>query len=416
MSWVLGIKSYLLGTEQQLREDEEENNPRPQPEQGAGLGAVHQNLLQRDVPVGFQPYEKPSFFVIRLLGLMIIMCISLVVGSLVTLTVPVWIGRYGMALWSMGSTMSQASTAAGSDSTATSARPHELYTAAMGTYLCWVLSRGVAVALNLLPQGRTAVIQKVKYWLSVGASYTLAAIICILMLGVIPLMFGLLLELVVVVPLRVPLDQTPVLFLWQDWALGVLYTKIACALTLMGPDWSLKRAIEQAYRDGLRDMNLKFIIFDLAIPIVTCFGLALAIPYVLAHSIAPLFIQNQFLKVSIIRRIYPFFLILAIIIAIVIFQIKQFKKLYVAIKNDKYLVGQRLVNYDHQRKKRIEMSISAAATTTTPNTSATEGSIVEVAAPAEDVPNQINEIIDNVVEEINVIESARVEVGAEIHV
>lgn len=385
VSWVLGIKSYLLGTEQQLREDEEENNPRPQPEQGAGLGAVHQNLLQRDVPVGFQPYEKPSFFVIRLLGLMIIMCISLVVGSLVTLTVPVWIGRYGMALWSMGSTMSQASTAAGADSTAASARPHELYTAAMGTYLCWVLSRGVAVALNLLPQGRTAVIQKIKYWLSVGASYTLAAIICILMLGVIPLMFGLLLELVVVVPLRVPLDQTPVLFLWQDWALGVLYTKIACALTLMGPDWSLKRAIEQAYRDGLRDMNLKFIIFELAIPIVTCFGLALAIPYVLAHSIAPLFIQNQFLKVAIIRRIYPFFLILAIIIAIVIFQIKQFKKLYVAIKNDKYLVGQRLVNYDHQRKKKMEMSISAAATTTTSNTSATEGRLVQVAAAADDV-------------------------------
>lgn len=181
------------------------------------------------------------------------------------------------------------------------------------------------------------------------------------MLGVIPLMFGLLLELVVVVPLRVPLEQTPVLFLWQDWALGVLYTKIACALTLMGPDWALKRAIEQAYRDGLRDMNLKFIIRELGAPVITCFGLALAVPYVIAHSVLPIFFTNHVTRILIARQIYPFFLLIAFIIVIVILQIRQFRKLYVAIKNDKYLVGQRLVNYDHQRKKRSEAAAAATA-------------------------------------------------------
>ena len=60
-----------------------------------------------------------------------------------------------------------------------------------------------------------------------------------------PLLLGLLFELVVVVPLRVPLDQTPVFFPWQDWALGVLHTKIICAITMMGPQWWLKRVIEQ---------------------------------------------------------------------------------------------------------------------------------------------------------------------------
>lgn len=61
------------------------------------------------------------------------------------------------------------------------------------------------------------------------------------------------------IPLRVPLEQSPVLFVWQDWALGVLYTKIACALIMMGPDWSMRRAIEKAYRDGIRDMDLKYV-------------------------------------------------------------------------------------------------------------------------------------------------------------
>ena len=69
-----------------------------------------------------------------------------------------------------------------------------------------------------------------------------------LLVGLIPLMFGLLLEVVALMPARVPLNQSPVFFLWQDWALGAMYTKITIALTFMGPDWWLKRAIEQLYQ------------------------------------------------------------------------------------------------------------------------------------------------------------------------
>lgn len=369
IAWVLGIKSYLLGTEPRPNDEE----PRAAEQQGlggGGLAAAHQALLQRDVPVGYQPYERPSFFPVRLVGLLIFMCISLVIGSLLTLTIPVWIGRHGMMIWSMstGIASGKVVNADGQNvdiivddlvadavpAVVPTSKPHELYTAAIGIYLCWLISKGIALAVNLFPQGRTAIVEKFKHWCSVAVSYGLAAVIFVLMLGVVPLMFGLLLELVVVVPLRVPLNQTPVLFLWQDWALGVLYTKIACALIFMGPEWGLKRAIEQAYRDGLREMDLKFIIRELATPVISCFGLALAVPYVIAHSIMPIFFAHQMTRVLIARRIYPFFLIIIIICAIIVFQIKQFKKLYVAIKNDKYLVGKRLVNYDHQRQKLLQ--------------------------------------------------------------
>lgn len=369
IAWVLGIKSYLLGTEPRPNDEE----PRAAEQQGlggGGLAAAHQALLQRDVPVGYQPYERPSFFPVRLVGLLVFMCISLVIGSLLTLTIPVWIGRHGMMIWSMstGIASGKVVNADGQNvdvivddhvgdvvpAAVPTSKPHELYTAAIGIYLCWLISKGIALAVNLFPQGRTAIVEKFKHWCSVAVSYGLAAVIFVLMLGVVPLMFGLLLELVVVVPLRVPLNQTPVLFLWQDWALGVLYTKIACALIFMGPEWGLKRAIEQAYRDGLREMDLKFIIRELATPVISCFGLALAVPYVIAHSIMPIFFAHQMTRVLIARRIYPFFLIIIIICAIIVFQIKQFKKLYVAIKNDKYLVGKRLVNYDHQRQKLLQ--------------------------------------------------------------
>lgn len=347
VSWFLGIRSYLLGSDTQQQNAGQDEGHRHAPDAGQGLGAAHQALLHRDVPVGFQPYDQPSYFILRLAGLIVFMCVSLVIGSLLTLTIPVWIGRQCMTLWLVGGHIGQTPTA----EEAAPPKPHELYTAAMGTYLCWIISRGIAIAVNLFPQGRQAVVQKIKHWMSIGASYAMAAVIFVLMFGVVPLLYGLLLELVVVVPLRVPLEQTPILFLGQDWALGVLYTKITCALTLMGPDWALKRAIERAYRDGLRDIDLKFIIKDLAAPVIMCFGLALAVPYVLAHSILPIFFTNQHTRTLLARRIYPFFLIVAIVIGIIVFQIRQFKKLYVAIKNDKYLVGQRLVNYDHLKRK-----------------------------------------------------------------
>lgn len=40
-------------------------------------------------------------------------------------------------------------------------------------------------------------------------------IVALLVAGVIPLLLGLLFELVIVAPLRVPLDQTPLFYPWQ---------------------------------------------------------------------------------------------------------------------------------------------------------------------------------------------------------
>lgn len=40
-------------------------------------------------------------------------------------------------------------------------------------------------------------------------------IVAVLLAGVIPLLLGLLFELVIVAPLRVPLDQTPLFYPWQ---------------------------------------------------------------------------------------------------------------------------------------------------------------------------------------------------------
>lgn len=348
---MLDLHSYLLGDEEQ-EEVGQQQQPAAQPEHAAGgLGAAHQALLHREGPTGFQPYERPQWFVARLIGLMVFVCISLVIASVIALTLPVWLGRKVMTVWLVGAPPPAPHIAINplsAESTTVTGRVHELYTASCGTYMCWVAARGISLVSSWLPQGRATMIAKLKQWCLLGTKTIIASIV---LLGIIPLLFGLLLELVVVIPLRVPLEQTPVLFVWQDWALGVLYTKIACAVTMMGPDWSLRSAIERAYRDGIKDMDLKFILWDLAAPVIACFGLALAIPYVTAHSLVPLVVSSPQLKNLIARRLYPFLLLVGLVGAIITFQIKQFQKLYEHIKNDKYLVGQRLVNYDHRRQK-----------------------------------------------------------------
>ena len=141
----------------------------------------------------------------------------------------------------------------------------------------------------------------------------------------------------------------------------MLYTKIATAVTMMGPEWGLKLAIERAYNDGIREMDLRFIVTELAAPVIVCFGLALAVPYAVAHGIVPLFVANIQTQILIARRLYPFLLLISLVFAVIRIQIRQFKKLYEHIKNDKYLVGQRLVNYEHRNKQQQQSQQQAAA-------------------------------------------------------
>ncbi|CAH1780425.1 unnamed protein product [Owenia fusiformis] len=292
--------------------------------QAVGLGAAHQALLQGGGPTGFQPYNKPKFFLLRMSLLFLILCLSLYIASTVALILPVYFGRKVMSIW-MGSI-----------------KIHELYTAACGLYVCWLTLRAGNVLYNWLPQGYSAIFHKVKEYVILALKGVLLASIVI---GLVPLLLGWLFELVVVTPLRVPLDQSPVYFPWQDWALGVLHAKIICAITMMGPQWWLKRAIEQVYNDGLRNMNIRFILIELCWPVVGVLGFTLAGPYVISKSIVPLFGLGFELEYLIERRIYPVLLGGTVVLTVCLVQARQFKRLYEHIKNDKYLVGQRLVNY-----------------------------------------------------------------------
>uniref|UniRef100_A0A8C7VJA4 RING-type E3 ubiquitin transferase n=1 Tax=Oncorhynchus mykiss TaxID=8022 RepID=A0A8C7VJA4_ONCMY len=325
--YLLDLHSYLLGDQEENDDDADQqannnqqrrNNNNAIPE---GLHAAHQAILQQGGPVGVQPYHRPMKFTFRIVLLIVFMCVTLLVASLACLTLPVFTGRYLMSFWTG------------------SAKIHELYTAACGLYVCWLSIRVITVLLSWMPQGRRAILLKVQEWTLMILK---TVVVAVLLAGAIPLLLGLLFEMVIVAPLRVPLDQTPLFYPWQDWALGVLHAKIIAAITLMGPQWWLKTVIEQVYANGIRNIDLHFIIRKLAAPVICVLLVSLCVPYVISAGVT-MEMQNL-----VQRRIYPFLLMVVMLLGILSFQIRQFKRLYEHIKNDKYLVGQRLVNYERK--------------------------------------------------------------------
>ncbi|TRY92349.1 hypothetical protein DNTS_013311, partial [Danionella cerebrum] len=319
--YLLDLHSYLLGDQEEnennANQQANNNNQQPRnnaiPVVGEGLHAAHQAILQQGGPVGFQPYHRPIKFPLRIILLILFMCVTLLMASLVCLTLPVFTGRWLMSFWTG------------------SAKIHELYTAACGLYVCWLSIRAITVLLAWMPQGRRVILLKIQEW-TLMIMKTL--IVAVLLAGVIPLLLGLLFELVIVAPLRVPLDQTPLFYPWQDWALGVLHAKIIAAITLMGPQWWLKTVIEQVYANGIRNIDLHFIIRKLGAPVIAALLLSLCIPYVIAVGIVPLLGVTMEMQNLVQRRIYPFLLMVVVLMGILSFQIRQFKRLYEHIKND----------------------------------------------------------------------------------
>ena len=78
-----------------------------------------------------------------------------------------------------------------------------------------------------------------------------------------------------------------------------------------------------------------YLIPELVVPAVISLGLALAVPYVVAHGIVPMIINDFETVIFIQRRIYPSLLLLISVFGLIILQLKQFRKLYEHIKNDR---------------------------------------------------------------------------------
>lgn len=304
VSYLLGIKSYLLGDGDATE---------------AYLEAVREGLLRDGRQVGFCPYTRPTNFALRLIALLVLVFFSVVFISLSVITIPVWAGRMSM-----------------------SPDVHELYYIIIGIHECWLSVLFIIAIYRIvgwLQEGRA--INRLKLWLKIGSKATVALIVCF---GFIPLLFGLLVELVVVVPVKVHLHQTPVLLVADIWTYGIICLFISLYITMNGPDWSLKRIILRIRRNGFRRLNLKLIMQYLVTPVIAVLSLSLAVPYVIANSIVPLIVYDESLNLLIARQIYPTLISMIIVTKCLRMRVGQRLDEHIEIYNN--LERWRLLNYN----------------------------------------------------------------------
>lgn len=329
VSYILDLRSYLIGDvplgdyngEQVIHVD---NNGKWQ--RGPVPRGVHlENELEGVGSPSVRAYFRPKSFGIKMVCFLAIVVCSFIFASFTTFTLPVVIGRN--SLWLIFGHVTI----------------HELYTAAAGFYIIWVVMRILSAIHQWYPVGFLLVYEKMKTCTVIIFKVVIAATG---LLGVIPLFLGIFFELVVQIPLRVPVDQTPLLYIWQDWALGVLHLKIICAVILIGPEWWLRDAIDRVYRNGFVNMDLTYIITNIIYPVSVTLLFGMSVPYVLTVGVMPLLGFEKDVVIPCVRRIYPTMLFTIVVIGAIIFQGKQCRSLYERIKNEKYLVGKVLVNYE----------------------------------------------------------------------
>jgi len=160
-------------------------------------------------------------------------------------------------------------------------------------------------------------------------------------------MAGILFEVYVVFPLWLQLDQSPYYHFYQDWAFGLLYLKIwHRSVSLAGPNNTWFRKFEKIRQDGVRNVCVVEILREIVMPLVTIFGTLLAFPYFVTHGIIP-HIEGITLETWALvdRCSYLVFLGSVLAYFFASFTKLSFHQLRERIRDDKYLIGQRLHNH-----------------------------------------------------------------------
>ena len=347
-SKLLGLRSYLFGSRNGETPINNGNNNQPannnnnppnnHDNQAAGgqLAELHQQMIdvqmRRDQAEN-EPFEKPEFFNLRVALLLALGSASLFLAGLIMFLLPVWIGRFSLEhLFGMEPAMI-----------------HDLYSVSVGLVELYIFGRGFEFFLShILSSSWDELISKAKL---ITFKAGKISVILGFVFGILPVMLGALLDAYLLAAFRAPLLSTPITEKVQIWVIGIVQVKLLAAVVVMGPRNRVREAIEDIAGMGNGQIPLKTIILDLFIPAMAIAGFLLSAPYVIANSLIPMLHLRSDLEAICQRLVHCLILSSSLVALVVIFQMKQLRALYFRIKNDKYMVGHRLMNYNTETKQ-----------------------------------------------------------------
>ncbi|KAJ4716285.1 E3 ubiquitin-protein ligase MARCH6 [Melia azedarach] len=234
---------------------------------------------------------------------------------------------------------------------------NDLYAFIIGSYVIWTAVAGARYCIEHVRSKRATVLLN-QIWKWCGIVIKSSALLAI-WIFVIPVLIGLLFELLVIVPMRVPVDESPVFLLYQDWALGLIFLKIWTRLVmldhmmpLVDESWRIK--FERVREDGFSRLQGLWVLREIVFPIIMKLLTALCVPYVLARGVFP--VLGYPLVVN--SAVYRFAWLGCLCFSVLWFCAKRFHvwftNLHNSIRDDRYLVGRRLHNFGEVQEKQIE--------------------------------------------------------------
>ncbi|KAG5254177.1 E3 ubiquitin ligase [Salix suchowensis] len=225
---------------------------------------------------------------------------------------------------------------------------NDLYAFVIGSYVIWMTLAGARYLIEQIRTKRATVLfSQVWKWCSVVLKSLALLSIWIF---VIPVLIGLLFELLVIVPMRVPVDESPVFLLYQDWALGLIFLKIWTRLVMLDQvmplvDESWRMKFERVREDGFSRLQCLWVLREIVFPIIMKLLTALCVPYVLARGVFP--VLGYPLSVN--SAVYRFAWLGCLSFSLLCFCAKRFHvwftNLHNSIRDDHYLIGRRLHDY-----------------------------------------------------------------------
>ncbi|KAJ4893048.1 RING/FYVE/PHD zinc finger superfamily protein [Raphanus sativus] len=166
-------------------------------------------------------------------------------------------------------------------------------------------------------------------------------------ISIIPGLLGLLIDLMIIIPLRVPLNESPIYFLIQDWLIGVVVLHLWTFLTMLTPikcfaTKAWRRKLERIKSVEINSLPSMWLLRDVIGSIINTLLTTLAIPYVLVKSLLPLLGYSQSVNAATERFIWPVSLALIAVWFMTKLTFELIIYLHKSIFNERYMVGERV--------------------------------------------------------------------------
>ncbi|CAN7032345.1 unnamed protein product [Brassica rapa subsp. trilocularis] len=254
---------------------------------------------------------------------------------------------------------------------------NDLYAFVIGTYAFWTTISGTMYAIEHSKSERTLVLLN-QIWRWCGVVFKSSVLVAI-WIFIIPVLIGLVFELLVIVPMRVPVDETPVFLLYQDWALGFIFLKFWTTsvstlfflffwlyhvtkndnngqIILLDDSWKAK--FERVEEDGFTKLQGLWVFKEIVSPILMKLLTALCVTYVLAKGVFPMLGYPLVVNSAVYR-----FAWIGCLSASLFFSCAKrchvwFINLHNSICDDLYLVGRRLLNFEEAALAKRKSSAS----------------------------------------------------------